>query len=309
MGADLGKSGRECGRKGRPEAPAARKYTVQVILSSASSSSFSLWSAVPAGLGLLAYALAAAPGRAAWQRWVLPLAWVAHGTALLAHLLGMGLAGDGARFGFAPALSATVWMVLAVHAIESRFLPLPTVRRWLALLAGASLGLALIFPGDAAVHAGSPWAPLHWLLGLASYGLFGAAVLHAALLDRAERALRTRRTTPVAPGAVVAGGMPLLTLEKLTFRFVAAGFVVLTLAIALGVWFMPAWRWDHKTVFSLLGWFVFAGQLVGRQAFGWRGRLATRWLYGGALLLLLAYAGSRFVFEVLLHRSPALPGA
>ena len=31
---------------------------------------------------------------------------------------------------------------------------------------------------------------------------------------------------------------------------------------------------------------------------GWRGRRATRWLYAGALLLLLAYAGSRFVLEV-----------
>ena len=38
-------------------------------------------------------------------------------------------------------------------------------------------------------------------------------------------------------------------------------------------------------------------------AFGWRGRLAARWLYVGAALLLLAYVGSRFVLEVLLHRT------
>ena len=70
-----------------------------------------------------------------------------------------------------------------------------------------------------------------------------------------------------------------------------------------GVATAAQWRWDHKTVFSLLGWAVFAALLIGRQWQGWRGRLATRWLYVGAALLLLAYAGSRFVFEVLLIRA------
>ena len=32
-------------------------------------------------------------------------------------------------------------------------------------------------------------------------------------------------------------------------------------------------------------------------------RRATRWVYAGALLLLLAYVGSRFVLEVLLGRT------
>jgi len=36
---------------------------------------------------------------------------------------------------------------------------------------------------------------------------------------------------------------------------------------------------------------------------GWRGRQATRWLYSGAVLLLLGYAGSRFVLEVVLARA------
>jgi ABC-type uncharacterized transport system permease subunit len=62
------------------------------------------------------------------------------------------------------------------------------------------------------------------------------------------------------------------------------------------------WRWDHKSVFSLLGWAVFTALLLGRHLRGWRGRRATRWLYAGATLLLLAYVGSRFVFEVLLGR-------
>jgi ABC-type uncharacterized transport system permease subunit len=43
--------------------------------------------------------------------------------------------------------------------------------------------------------------------------------------------------------------------------------------------------------------------LGGRWISGWRGRQATRWLYAGAALLLLAYAGSRFVLEVVLGRT------
>lgn len=54
----------------------------------------------------------------------------------------------------------------------------------------------------------------------------------------------------------------------------------------------------------MLGWVIFAALLAGRRAFGWRGPQATRWLYGGAALLLLAYVGSRFVFEILLQRAP-----
>jgi ABC-type uncharacterized transport system permease subunit len=257
------------------------------------------WSVVPALIALVAYALAILRGRPWAERWALPVAWVAHGTALMAHLFGVGLPGTGARFGFAPALSTTAWLVLTVHAVESRFVPIDGVRRWLAALGGLSLLLALAFPGEGTLHPGSPWAPLHWLLGLASYGLFGAAVLHGTLLDRSERAMRQRLGSPRA------GGLPLLTLEKLTFRFVSAGFVALTLALVFGMGFTATWHWDHKTVFSLLGWAVFAALLTGRQAFGWRGRRATRWLYFGTALLLLAYVGTRFVFEVLLHRSPA----
>jgi ABC-type uncharacterized transport system permease subunit len=52
-----------------------------------------------------------------------------------------------------------------------------------------------------------------------------------------------------------------------------------------------------------LSWLTFGVLLFGRQQFGWRGRRAVRVLYSGATLLLLAYAGSRFVVEVILGRS------
>ena len=222
------------------------------------------------------------------------MAWTAQFVALFIDISGYGLGTPGARFGFAPALSMTTWLVLTVYLVESRFLPLHSVRRVLAWLAAAAVLLAWAFPGESRPTAASPWAPLHWVLGLASYGLFGVAVLHAVLMNRAEARLRQKHSGP--------GGLPLLQLERLTFQFVAAGVSVLSLAIFLGWWFTPAWRWDHKNLLAVMGWLVLAGLLVGRRLYGWRGRRATRWLYAGAALLLLSYAGSRFVLEVILQR-------
>lgn len=252
---------------------------------------------LPSVAALAAYAGAAVAPERLERVWhtLLTAGWIAHGIAIVIDIAGIGTEASGARFGFAPALSATVWLVLTVYGVESRFVALHGARRTLALLGAVAVVLAMSYPGELRPHAMSRWAPLHWLLGLASYGLFGAAVLHGALLNRAERQLKAR-TVPTA------SGMPLLRLERLTFRFVGAGFVVLSAALLLGAWFAQPWRWDHKTVFSILGWVVFAALLAGRQAFGWRGPRATRWLYAGAALLLLAYVGSRFVLEVLLHR-------
>lgn len=257
---------------------------------------------VAALLAYLGALLPAAPERR-WPLQLLFTAWVLHAIVLLAGAGTWTGEGQGLRLGFAPVLSLTIWLVLAVHGIESRFLPLPGARRALALAGASAVLLAWAFPGEVRAIAHSRWAPLHWVLGLTSYGLFGAAVLHAILLDTADNRLRHR-----APGGGPAGsgnGMPLLKLERLTFRFVEAGFVVLTLALWLGLQSEVEWRWDRKSVLSVLGWATFAALIIGRVWRGWRGRQATRWLYAGSLLLLLAYVGTRFVYEVVLQRPPA----
>jgi len=270
-----------------------------MILSFGSAPAVSSLSLSAGLVAVLAYALAALDGQARgrWPTLALIVGWIAHAVALLVDFAGLDEPpGVAARFGFAPVLSGTAWLVLAVYAIESRWLPLPHVRRVLALLGAAVVILAAAFPGEPHVVSGPRWVPLHWMLGVASYGLFGAAVLHATLLDAAERQLRLKGS---ATGPL---GMPLLRLERLTFRFVDAGFAVLTLTLLLGASLTVQWHWDHKTVLSLLGWVVFAALIAGRHWWGWRGRRATRWIYAGAVLLLLAYVGSRFVFEVVLHR-------
>ena len=230
------------------------------------------------------------------SRGLFGLAWLLHALSLAE-----GLFGQPPRFGFAPALSMTIWLVLAVIAIENELLPHLRSGFTLAGLGTVAVLLPEHFPGVSYESIASPWMPLHWALGMASYGLFGAAVLHGWLASRTEKRLREMSD--------LHQGMPLLALEQLTFRFVEAGFLMLTASLAAGAYFAMSFYQDHpgaalnhKTVFSALAWIIFAGLLLGRRWRGLRGRQALRVLYLGAGLLLLGYLGSRFVLEVILGR-------
>lgn len=222
------------------------------------------------------------------------LAWTLHLATLAAAMLDTP-----ARFGFAPVLSMTAWLMLTMYVIELRLYPRLRAMRGLCLLGAVTVVLAWMFPGKMPSPQQAGWLPLHLTLGVASYVLFAAAVVHAALMSHAERRIRTASEHHA--------GIPLLVLERLTFRFVMAGFVLLTATLVAGWWFGEAlykqhWVWNHKAVLSLLAWITFAVLLLGRRRFGWRGQHAVRTIYLGAALLLLAYAGSRFVLEVLLER-------
>ena len=256
------------------------------------------WSTIPSLGAALGYALLALrPTRltAGGVNALMLLVWLLHGLSMAS-----GHAVRPVRFGFAPALSATAWLVFTLYAIESRLYPGLRVRAAMAGLGAATVLLALLFPGTAQAPTASPWLPLHWWLGIISYGLLAAAVLHAWLAQRAEASIRQARAEEL--------GLPLLALERLTFRLVGSAFVLLSATLVAGWWFsewlLPqGWTWNHKTVFTLLSWLTLAVLLWGRRTQGWRGRMAFNMLYAAAALLLLGYVGSRFVLEVILARA------
>lgn len=251
----------------------------------------------------LAYVIPAVTGRAinaVNARRLLGLAWLLHGALIVRALLV-----DPGHFGFAQALSITVWLVLTVYIAEMRLFPDLPAHWTLGLFGAVVVILALIYPGAQLPDTRSPWLAVHWALGLSAYGLFAAAVAHGWLLVHAERQLRSAHE-------LAGKRVPLLKLERIMFRLVGAGFIVLTLTVIAGIVFSEqlygtatgGWRWDHTHVFTVLSWFIFALLLLGRWRFGWRGRRAVHVLYAGAVVLLLGYVGSRFVLEVLLQRTP-----
>lgn len=96
---------------------------------------------------------------------------------------------------------------------------------------------------------------------------------------------------------------PLQTMEKLLFDSIVAGFIGLTLALLSGFVFLQdlfAQHLAHKTVLSIIAWLVFATLLAGRFTLGWRGRTAIRWTLSGFISLMLAYFGSKLVYEFII---------
>jgi ABC-type uncharacterized transport system permease subunit len=222
------------------------------------------------------------------------LTWALHGASLLIYWME-----SPGRFGFASAISVTTWLVSTIYGIETQLQPKLRARWTLATLGAAAVILNLLYPGSVHPRLPSVWLPLHWALGIASYGLIGAAVFHALLLRRADEAMRHAHAED--------GQMPVLALERLMFQFVAAGFIFLSATLVAGVGFAEVlygngWRWDHKTVFSVLAWISLATLLTARWRLGWRGKRAARLLYVSAGLLVMGYVGTRFVLEALLHR-------
>jgi ABC-type uncharacterized transport system permease subunit len=262
-----------------------------------------------------------APGLAQWERAAIlvPLAlhtWLIYEALFVAPEL---------RFGFGQALSVTLWLAVVIYWFESLVVNLEGMQ---AIVLGAAAGCVLLpglFPGLAAPPDSSGLAfRAHLALAMLAYSLFTIGAMHALLMALIERRLHRdrlfggRRDGEGEPAGhsrgLLAGPLaslpPLLTLERLLFRILTLGFVLLTLTLVTGAIYSEevfgrALRFNHKTVFAILSCVIFGLLLAGRWRYGWRGRRALRWTLAGFVMLLLAYVGSRFVIEVILGRSLA----
>lgn len=233
-----------------------------------------------------------------------------HGAALVYSVF----AEHGLRFGFALALSCTLWIGVAIFWVESLFVSTGSLRVLILPVAAIGALMPLVFPTARAVpYSGSIAFTAHWVIAVFAYGTLAIAAIHALLMMAVDRRLHAGLPdvgVPQAswiPARVLDELPPLLTMERLLFRLIGAGFLLLTVAILAGIVFSEhlfgrAVRWDHKTVFTVLAWMTFGALLLGRAFAGWRGRTALRFTLSGFALMLLAYVGSRFVLEVLLRR-------
>jgi len=141
---------------------------------------------------------------------------------------------------------------------------------------------------------------LHVVLALFAFALLSIAALVALMLAIQERALRNREF-----GGIAAWLPALSVTESLLFQLIGAGFALLTLALATGAMFVEdllGQHLAHKTVFSILAWLVFGALLYGRWRHGWRGERAARLALAGMAVLAVAFLGSKFVLELVLHR-------
>jgi ABC-type uncharacterized transport system permease subunit len=226
--------------------------------------------------------------------------------ALLIHAFGLYGAlftEAGMRFSFSFALSLMMWLAVLIYWLESFMARMEGMQPLVLPLAAICTVLPIVFPQVHLVaNASATGFKLHFLAAMLAYSLLTLSALHAIFMGFSENALHKRqmkRSLSSLP--------PLLTMESLLFRMLLLGFILLTLTVGSGVLFSETLfgkplTLDHKTLFAFASWGIFATLLVGRHAWGWRGKRALRWTLAGFSLLILAYVGSRFVAEVLLGR-------
>ena len=234
-----------------------------------------------------------------WERSTIGISLAIHAFGLYGALFSE----VGMRFSFGFALSLMMWLAVLIYWLESFQARMEGLQPLVLPLAAACTALPVVFPNVHLVaHAGATGFKLHFLAAMLAYSLFTLSALHAVFMGFTERALHNKTLTRSLTSLP-----PLLTMEALLFRMLLIGFILLTLALGSGVLFSEqlfgkALVFDHKTLFAFASWGIFATLLVGRHAWGWRGRKALHWTLAGFAVLLLAYIGSRFVVEIILGR-------
>ncbi len=247
-----------------------------------------------AAAAVLVRSLQADPPRISRALW---LALPAIGLHATTHALGWSkLHGPDLHFFAALSLVALGMAALSsLAAVTQRMQALGVVVYPLA----AVLVVVYEFAGHGTAQALDWRLQLHALLALLAYATLAVAALLALMLAFQERALRRRQLH-----AWLRALPPLVQLEELLFRSLGASFVLLTLALLTGVMFvenlLDQHLW-HKTVLSVLSWIVLGVLLFGRWRFGWRGPRAVKLTLTSMALLLLAFFGSKYVLEMLLH--------
>ncbi|QRN55783.1 cytochrome c biogenesis protein CcsA [Dyella caseinilytica] len=176
----------------------------------------------------------------------------------------------------------------------------------------AALGV-IVFPLSAALvwidsFLAPPTAPismdwhikLHATIALLAFSVLAIAAAMAILLAVQERALRHRQL-----GSWLSALPPLTLTESLLFRLIGAGFMLLTLTLLTGILFITDLLGQNlmKMALSVFAWLVFGALLYGRWKHGWRGRSAVNLTLTGMAVLVLAFFGSKFVLELILHRA------
>lgn len=233
------------------------------------------------------------------HRMMIALGIVLHGYLLYRDVFALG----GFNLGLYYALSAIVWMTLLIYWLADFKHQLHSLQAFILPPAA----LFVLLPAFAIKNYYLPTAEFslfmaHIAIAILAYSLFTFAALHALLMAVAERTLHKQPTFIKLPSFP-----PLMVMDRLLFKVIVAGFVLLTITLISGMLFSEQvfgkpLQWNHKTIFSIASWLIYAWLLFGRFQYGWRGKTAVRWTLLGFVLLLLAYVGSRFVLHVLLGK-------
>jgi cytochrome c-type biogenesis protein CcsB len=119
----------------------------------------------------------------------------------------------------------------------------------------------------------SAWLPVHVTLAFVGFAFFLLAAAVSVLYLIYERRLKAKR--PLAPTDERAPSLE--KLDRINYRLLSWGFLMLTLAIITGAIWADAtwghfWSWEPQESWSFVVWLMYAALLESRLTVGWRGR-------------------------------------
>jgi ABC-type uncharacterized transport system permease subunit len=238
------------------------------------------------------------------KRTTAPLWILAAPLAIALHLLVLGnqiFHEQAISLGIREALSLFAWQSALFLWLLSSRQPLRILGVAIYPLAALAAAIASALPDPINLIPIADWKiQLHIMLSLFAAGFLTLASVQAITLAAQDRLLHQR-----AGMALVQALPPLQTMERLLFQLIGLGFFLLSLSLISGLLFVKdllGQHLAHKTVLSAIAWLLFGLLLWGRWRHGWRGRAAIRWTLTGYLVLIVAYFGSKWVLEQVLHK-------
>ena len=207
----------------------------------------------------------------------------------------------GLDLGVYNAISLITWLIALTLLLAIITNPIESLGILIMPFAGISVLLGNFFHVEHTILVAQAMKlKLHIIMSILAYSLLSIAAVHALVLALQEYQLRHKK-----PGGFVRALPPLQTMETLLFQMIGLGFFLHSLSLITGIIYLDdmfAQHIAHKTILSIIAWFIFAILLWGRWRFGWRGSTAIRWTLVGFAVLFLAYVGSKWVLEVILSR-------
>ena len=224
---------------------------------------------------------------------LLIIALIAHAYVFLPSVFNV----EGIVFGMINSSAIIALFIALLLFIGSLFKPIYALDTIVYPLSALTLLFALLFP-ESAVKLISFKLGGHIFLSVAAYSVLALSVCQSILLTVQDNHLHQKRLN-----AFTYKLPPLETMERILFNTLVLGGVLLTLSLVSGFVFLEdifTQHLAHKTVLSILAWFIFAILIFGHKLLGWRGRKLIVFLQIGFVFLVLAYFGSKFVLESIL---------
>ena len=115
------------------------------------------------------------------------------------------------------------------------------------------------------------WLAVHVVLALLGYAALFLTCAASIMYLIQERELKSKK-----PRAFYYRLPPLDTLDELTYKTMAVGFVLITLGLVAGsLQWSRQWLVDQKVVLAFVTWGVYLAMIFTRWTIGWRGRKAA----------------------------------